>query len=61
MIFSCRIVSSLKRLMQWCSRALTELSPLVMYAGEGVALVNEKTFTRSGVASDVEMLEMLAA
>jgi len=38
-----------------------ELSPLVTYAGEGLALVKGKTFTRSGVASAVEELDVLAA
>ncbi|KAH9987690.1 nucleotide-diphospho-sugar transferase [Russula vinacea] len=38
-----------------------ELSPLVSYAGEGLALVKGKTFTRSGVASAVEELDVLAA
>ena len=42
MIFSCRIVGSLKRLMQWCARALNELSPLVTYAGEGWRSSTEK-------------------
>ena len=37
-----------------------ELSPLVSYAGEGLALVKGKTFTRSGVASAVEELDVLA-
>lgn len=37
-----------------------ELSPLVKYASEGLALVNGKTSTRSGDASEVGMLEMLA-
>ena len=38
-----------------------ELSPLVTYAGEGLASVKGKTFTRSGVVSSVEELEVLAA
>ncbi|KAI9453572.1 nucleotide-diphospho-sugar transferase [Lactarius psammicola] len=38
-----------------------ELSPLVTYAGEGLAPVKGKTFTRSGVVSSVEELEVLAA
>ena len=38
-----------------------ELSPLVSYAGEGLALVKGKTFTRSGVTSAVEELDVLAA
>jgi len=38
-----------------------ELSPLVTYAGEGLASVKGKTFTRSGVVSSVVELEVLAA
>ena len=38
-----------------------ELSPLVTYAGEGLALVKGKTFKRSGAASAVEELDVLAA
>ena len=38
-----------------------ELSPLVTYAGEGLASVKGKTFTRSGLVSNVEELEVLVA
>jgi UDP-N-acetylglucosamine/UDP-N-acetylgalactosamine diphosphorylase len=38
-----------------------ELSPLVTYAGEGLASVKGKTFTRSGLVSNVEELEVLTA
>ena len=38
-----------------------ELSPLVTYAGEGLALVKGKTLRRSGVVSSVEELDVLAA
>jgi UDP-N-acetylglucosamine/UDP-N-acetylgalactosamine diphosphorylase len=38
-----------------------ELSPLVTYAGDGLVSVKGKTFTRSGVVSSVEELEVLAA
>jgi UDP-N-acetylglucosamine/UDP-N-acetylgalactosamine diphosphorylase len=38
-----------------------ELSPLVTYAGEGLALIKGKNFTHSGVASAVEELDVLAA
>lgn len=36
-----------------------ELSPLVTYAGEGLVSVKGKTFTRMGVVSSVEELEVL--
>ncbi|KAI0275228.1 nucleotide-diphospho-sugar transferase [Gloeopeniophorella convolvens] len=38
-----------------------ELSPLVTYAGEGLAAVKGKTFARSGAVSAVEELDVLAA
>ncbi|TFY73642.1 hypothetical protein EWM64_g10372 [Hericium alpestre] len=38
-----------------------EISPLVTYAGEGLEAVKGKTFTRSGVVSSVEELDVLAA
>jgi len=38
-----------------------ELSPLVTYAGEGLAPVRGKTYTRSGVISALEELDVLAA
>ncbi|KAI0253210.1 UDP-N-acetylglucosamine diphosphorylase [Lactifluus subvellereus] len=38
-----------------------ELSPLVTYAGEGLASVKGKTYTRSGVISALEELDVLAA
>ena len=38
-----------------------ELSPLVMYADEGLAPVKGKTFTRSDIMSAVEELDVLAA
>jgi UDP-N-acetylglucosamine/UDP-N-acetylgalactosamine diphosphorylase len=38
-----------------------ELSPLVTYAGEGLAPVKEKTLTRSGIVSALEELDVLAA
>ncbi|KAI0323003.1 nucleotide-diphospho-sugar transferase [Amylostereum chailletii] len=36
-----------------------ELSPLVTYAGEGLESVKGKTFTRSGIVSSVEELDVL--
>ena len=38
-----------------------ELSPLVTYAGEGLAPIKGKTFTRSGIMSVVEVPDVLAA
>ncbi|KAI0297550.1 UDP-N-acetylglucosamine diphosphorylase [Multifurca ochricompacta] len=38
-----------------------ELSPLVTYSGEGLASVKGKTFTRSGVVSALEELDILTA
>jgi UDP-N-acetylglucosamine/UDP-N-acetylgalactosamine diphosphorylase len=35
-------------------------SPLVMYTDEGLAIVKGKTFTRSGVASAVDVLDVMA-
>jgi UDP-N-acetylglucosamine/UDP-N-acetylgalactosamine diphosphorylase len=38
-----------------------ELSPLVMYTDVGLAIVKGKTFARSGVASAMDVLDVLAA
>ena len=44
-----------------CEGVVIELSLLVTYAGEGLAPVKGKTFTRSDIMSAVEELDVLAA